>query len=60
MMTDLQSFLNQLKRNLQTLKERQAQYGLNAPLKLINQIEGHEQAITLTEQAIAEDMIETE
>lgn len=49
-MTDSQDFLRQIKKNLNTLREREAKYGREVPLPLLNQIEDHEQAITLTEQ----------
>lgn len=51
-MTDFQTFLQRTQQNLATLKEREAKYGGNAPVELLNQIEDHQQAIALTEQAI--------
>lgn len=42
------------------LSEREAKYGGNAPLELLNQIEDHEQAFALTEQVIASEISEAE
>jgi len=50
-MIDIPTFLGQLHRNLNLLREREAKYGGHAPLELINQIDDHKKAITLTEQA---------
>ena len=49
---ELAELLLRLHRNLMTLQEREAKYGGQAPLELINQIEDHKQAINLTEQAL--------
>lgn len=57
-MTHLQSVLLQLNQNLQTLREREAKYGGNAPLDLLNQISDHEQALELAGQAIAGELSE--
>ena len=52
-MTDYQTFLLKLNNNLNILQEREAKHGAgNAPLELINQIDDHQEAIELTEQAI--------
>lgn len=57
---DYKAFLRKLHRNLNTLKEREAKYLDNPPLELLNQIADHQQAITLTEQALRGDLSETE
>ena len=59
-MTEYQSFLLKLNRNLNTLRERESKYGGNAPLELLNQIEDHQKAIALTEQAIRGELSEAE
>jgi hypothetical protein len=59
-MTDFKRFLIRLNKNLNILQERQAKYGSNVPLDLLNQIEDHQAAITLTEQAIAGEISEVE
>jgi tetratricopeptide (TPR) repeat protein len=59
-MTDYQTFLTKLHQNLNTLREREAKYGGNAPLELLNQIEDHQKAIALTEQALAGQLSEAE
>ncbi len=59
-MTEYQAFLLKLNRNLNTLRERESKYGGNAPLELLNQIEDHQQAIALTEQAIRGELSEAE
>ncbi|MBE7472068.1 MAG: hypothetical protein DPW09_18805 [Anaerolineae bacterium] len=45
--------LVELTKNLHILQERQAKYGGNAPLELLNQIQDHYDAINLLEQALA-------
>ncbi len=52
--------LAQLHNNLNTLREREAKYGGNAPLDLLNQISDHQTAIALTRQAIASEISEAE
>ena len=47
----LKEFLHDLKKNYNTLKEREAKYATAAPLDLLNQIDDYEQALALTEQA---------
>ena len=51
-MTDYKNTLLKLNQNLQILQQREAKYGINAPLELLNQINDHKQAIDLTRQAI--------
>ncbi len=55
---DYKSFLSKLHRNLNILKEREAKYGGNPPLELLNQIEDHQTAIALTEQAMRGELSE--
>jgi len=52
-MADFEQILLQLTRNLHTLRQREAGHGgrAHAPIELINQIDHHEHAIELTEQA---------
>jgi hypothetical protein len=59
-MSDYKTFLTKLHQNLNTLREREAKYGGNAPLELLNQIEDHQIAISWTEQAISSDLGEAE
>ncbi len=59
-MTDLKTFLFKLDKNLQTLQERQAKYGIDVPLSLVNQIDDHKKAIELTKQALTDDISEAE
>jgi hypothetical protein len=59
-MTDLKATLLRLNQNLSILQERDAKYGGNAPLDLLNQITDHQQAIDLTRQAIAGEISEAE
>lgn len=59
-MTELKSFLTKLHKNLNILQEREAKYGSNAPLDLLNQIDDHHLAIALTEQAVGGEMSEAE
>ncbi len=51
-MTDPKTFLQRTYQNLLILKEREAKYGGNTPLELLNQIEDHEKAIFLTRQRL--------
>lgn len=51
-MADPKPVLIKLTQNLNTLREREAKYGGNAPLELVNQIDDHEKAIDLTKQAM--------
>lgn len=57
-MTTLREVLRITYSNLQILQEREAGYGGNAPLELLNQIEHHRQAIDLLEQALAGQLTE--
>ena len=59
-MTDFKAVSRKLKKNLNILKEREAKYGRNVPLELVNQIEDHERAISLTAQVEAGQLAETE
>ena len=59
-LTDSKEFLRQLKKNLNTLREREAKWASHPPLELLNQIEDHEQAITLTEQAARGEISEAD
>jgi DNA polymerase III delta prime subunit len=59
-MTNLKKTLSQLHTNLNTLREREAKYAGNVPLDLLNQIADPEQAIALTQQAIAGELSEAE
>jgi hypothetical protein len=51
-MADLKIYLARLNDDLNILREREAKYGDNAPLELLNQIADHQQAILLTKQAL--------
>ena len=51
--TELKQLLETLHKNLNTLREREAKYGGNAPLDLLNQIEDHQTAIALIESRLA-------
>lgn len=59
-MADPKAVLIKLTQNLNTLREREAKYGGNAPLELLNQIEDHEKAIALTEQVIDGELSQAE
>jgi hypothetical protein len=59
-MTDYQTILQKLHTNLNTLREREAKYAGDAPVALLNQIEDHQQAIVITEQAISGDLTEAQ
>lgn len=59
-MTDLKTHLTKLRDNLNILREREAKYGGNAPLELLNQIDDHKQAIDLTRQAITGELSEAD
>ena len=59
-MTNLKTTLQKLHTNFNTLREREAKYGGNAPLDLLNQIVDHEKAIALTEQALRGELTEAE
>lgn len=59
-MTDPKTYRRKLKKNLNTLREREAKYGRDVPLDLLNQIEDHEKAIALTDQVIAGEINQAE
>ena len=59
-MTDLKTFLTKLHKNLNLLEERKAKHADNTPLDLLNQIDDHQQAIALTEQALNGEITEAE
>lgn len=54
--TKLKRFLKRLHQDLNILREREAKFGGNAPLELLNQIDDHQTAITLVESRIAGDL----
>jgi len=58
--TNYKDTLLKLNENLNTLKDREAKYGGNAPLDLLNQISDHKEAITLTRQVITGEINEDE
>lgn len=49
-----------LNQNLNILLEREAKYGGNPPLELLNQIDDHRQAIVLIEQALTGELTDEE
>lgn len=59
-MADFKAYLIRLTTNLNTLREREARHGSNAPVELLNQIEDHQTAIALTEQVIRGELAEAE
>jgi formylglycine-generating enzyme required for sulfatase activity len=59
-MTTLKELLSKTTRNLYILQEREAKYGGDAPLKLLNQIGDHEQAIELITEALAYELTEAD
>jgi hypothetical protein len=52
-MADFKDILRKLTDNLNILQEREAKYGGNVPVDLLNQIDDHRKAFALTEQTIA-------
>ena len=52
-MSTLKDVLLRTQENLDILQEREAKYGGNAPIDLINQIDDHKTAISLINQALA-------
>jgi tetratricopeptide (TPR) repeat protein len=54
--SELQELLKSLQHNLNILREREAKFGGNAPLDLLNQIADHQQAVKLVKSAIQGDM----
>ena len=59
-MNTYNQILDQLHSNLNTLSEREAKYGLDVPVALLNQIADHKQAIALTKQAISGELSEAQ
>ena len=59
-MADYQTTLLKLNKNLHTLQQREAKFGGDAPVALLNQITDHQQAIALTEQASNGELSEAE
>ncbi|MBN1221467.1 MAG: tetratricopeptide repeat protein [Anaerolineae bacterium] len=59
-MTDFKTTLQKLNNNLNTLREREAKYGGDVPVALLNQIADHETAIAFTKQVINGDITEAE
>jgi hypothetical protein len=51
--SELKQFLETLHHHLNILKEREAKFGGNVPLDLINQIEDHQTALALVESRLA-------
>ena len=49
---ELGQFLQTLHHHLNILKEREAKFGVNVPLELLNQIEDHQTAIALVESRL--------
>jgi hypothetical protein len=58
--TASKALLLKLNENLNILREREARYGADAPLPLLNQIADHQAAIALTEQLSRREISETE
>jgi tetratricopeptide (TPR) repeat protein len=54
--TELKQLLKTLQHNLDILREREAKFGGNAPLDLLNQIEDHETALVLVKTRLAGDI----
>ena len=52
-MADFKAVLIKFHQNLNTPREREAKYGGNAPLELLNQIGGHQEAIAPTDTGYA-------
>lgn len=59
-MNEPKTFLAKLYQNLNTLQEREAKYGGNSPLELLNQISDHQEAIALTEQRQRNELSEVD
>ena len=59
-MTDYKAVLIRLNQNLHILQEREAKYGGNTPIELINQINDYKEAIDLTQQTINEELSEAD
>ncbi|MBI1878970.1 MAG: tetratricopeptide repeat protein [Chloroflexi bacterium] len=54
--TKLKRYLKILQKDLNILREREAKYGGNAPVELLNEIDDHQTAIALAESALAGDI----
>jgi tetratricopeptide (TPR) repeat protein len=54
--TELKGLLQTLHRQLNILKEREAKFGGDAPLRLLNQIEDHQTALKLVEARLRDDI----
>ncbi|HXV99237.1 MAG TPA: hypothetical protein VEC93_12520, partial [Anaerolineae bacterium] len=54
--TKLKRYLKILYKDLNIFQEREAKYGGNAPVDLLNQIEDHQTAIALVESRLAGDI----
>ncbi len=54
----LKELLRKTHENLLILQEREAKYGGNTPLELVNEINDHRQAIELIQQALSTEMTE--
>jgi len=52
----LRQLLHRTQENLLVLREREARFGGNTPLELVNQIQDHQTAIQLIEPALAEEL----
>jgi len=52
----LERELATLRKNLNILEEQQAKYGIDAPLRVLNAIDDHRQAIKLVEAALREEL----
>ena len=55
-MTTLRQLLQRTQENILILQEREARYGGNPPLELVNQINDHQAAINLINQALATEL----
>lgn len=58
-MTTLKQLLLRTHENLLILQEREAKYGGNAPVDLLNEINDHRQAIELIESVLSKELTET-
>lgn len=58
--TELKRLLQTLQGNLNILQEREAKFGGNAPLELLNQIQDHRTAIAVVEARLRDDLSDEE
>lgn len=58
-MATLRQLLQRTRQNLLILQEREAKFGGNAPLELLNQIRDHQTAVELIEDALNTELTET-